>query len=89
MPRKLATPVSFPLNAPLDMRPYLSSSVLARRCGLRPSGSGIQHATDGGGVAEADGPPEAEAAAAAQYRAYAVVCHHGNMQGGHYTAYVR
>ena len=33
-PRKLATPVAFPLEAPLDMRPFLSSSVLALRCGL-------------------------------------------------------
>lgn len=80
-PRKLATPVSFPLDVPLDMRPFLSSSVLAQRCGLRLQ-EAEQDAADGV-VDEEDAP------AAAQYRAYAVVCHHGNMQGGHYTAYIR
>lgn len=80
-PRKLATPVSFPLDAPLDMRPFLSSSVLARRCGLRLHGA-EQDAADGE-LEEGNAPP------AALYRAYAVVCHHGNMQGGHYTAYIR
>lgn len=139
-PRKLATPVSFPLDAPLDMRPFLSSAVLRRRCGLRANGSSKQEAgaksksgtplklfaqsmldtrtfvcnslccvcgqlylgpvpsegaclsaaAPGDAAAEAEPAPDAaEAAAAAQYRAYAVVCHHGNMQGGHYTAYVR
>jgi ubiquitin carboxyl-terminal hydrolase 22/27/51 len=65
------------------MRPYLSSSVLARRCGLR------LHGSEGKQDAAAVGLPEVDTAAAAQYRAYAVVCHHGNMQGGHYTAYIR
>ncbi len=80
-PRKLATPVSFPLDAPLDMRPYLSSSVLAQRCGLRLQEAEQDSAE--GMAEEGDVPP------AALYRAYAVVCHHGNMQGGHYTAYIR
>ena len=80
-PRKLATPVSFPVDALLDMRPFLSSSVLAQRCGLR-----LQEAEQDSveGMAE-----EGDAPTAAQYSAYAVVCHHGNMQGGHYTAYIR
>jgi Ubiquitin carboxyl-terminal hydrolase len=80
-PRKLATPVSFPVDALLDMRPFLSSSVLAQRCGLRLQEAEQDTAEDM--AEEGDAPP------AALYRAYAVVCHHGNMQGGHYTAYIR
>lgn len=74
-PRKLTTPITFPVRHLLDMAPFLSSTVIAHRHGLRlDPGSSATVAEEGGSHC---------------YEAYAVVCHHGGMAGGHYTTYLR
>ena len=76
----------FPLDD-LDLTPFLSSSVLRNRYGLRMR---HQTATISSGGSECNGATEAaEGRPPALYQLYAVVCHHGQMEGGHYVAYLR
>ncbi|EIE26303.1 hypothetical protein COCSUDRAFT_58843 [Coccomyxa subellipsoidea C-169] len=74
--KKLNTPLLF--SAHLDVRPYLSSTVLQKRFTVkRPPErrkNGLSNDSDEVGVI---------------YELYAVVCHRGNLQGGHYVAYVK
>ena len=75
----------FPLDD-LDLTPFLSSSVLRNRYGMRMGGRSTKSNStgcDSNGEEDADGRPPA------LYRLYAVVCHHGQMEGGHYVAYIR
>lgn len=75
--RKLTTPLTFPVRQPLDMAPFLSSSVLTQRHGFRA-------APTSGSV-----PEGVHGSKEHLYEAYAIVCHHGGMAGGHYTTYLR
>ena len=84
------------------MRPYLSSAVLRSRYRLpTPVAPAVAAAPAGDeaaavaapAAAEAAPPPTAPAAPptgdAFLYDLFAVVCHRGSFQGGHYVAYVR
>ena len=78
--RKLNTPLLF--EAHLDMRPYLSSTVLQRRCSGRGGSAGWRR---GGAPAGGGGGSARETGAGARcrqfmYELYAVVCHSGNLQ---------
>ncbi len=94
-------PLNFPLGA-LDMSPFLSSSVL--RSSVLPRAAGAKRATrsataaDGGSSAGRDDPAAALAAATGGgdaflrrccYDLFGVVSHRGDMQAGHYVAYVK
>ncbi|KAK9806173.1 hypothetical protein WJX72_004306 [[Myrmecia] bisecta] len=81
--RKLETPLMFPISN-LDLRPFMASAVLRGRYGVRP------RKEDGAaaGAAEAGGSVPASRHAGL-YELYAVVCHSGTLQGGHYIAFVR
>ncbi|KAL3130987.1 Ubiquitin C-terminal hydrolase 22 [Trebouxia sp. C0009 RCD-2024] len=74
--KKVETPLAFPV-AHLDMAPFTSAAVLAARCHLKSALSGQQ-----GAIAEAFKGSTA-------YSLHAVVCHTGNLLGGHYIGYVR
>ncbi|KAK9841837.1 hypothetical protein WJX81_006458 [Elliptochloris bilobata] len=73
--RKLTMPLLFPSR--LDARPFLSASVLRQRFAGRPSSA---TARDPGSAAEG---------ALGDYELYAVVCHRGVLQGGHYISYIK
>jgi hypothetical protein len=75
----------FPLDD-LDLTPFLSSSVLRKRYGLRKGGQSTNSNSIG---SESNGEEDADGRPPAEYRLYAVVCHHGQMEGGHYVAYIR
>jgi len=78
---KLERWVHFPLHT-LHMQPFLASHVLAARCKYDSAASS----------ASSDASASAAAAAAAappDYELSAVVAHMGQLEGGHYVAYVR
>ncbi|KAK9916520.1 hypothetical protein WJX75_003670 [Coccomyxa subellipsoidea] len=75
--KKLNTPLIF--AAHLDVRPYLSSTVLQKRFTAKWPSEQPRNGRSGG---EADD-------GSVIYELYAVVCHRGNLQGGHYVAYVK
>ncbi|KAL0037564.1 hypothetical protein WJX77_002858 [Trebouxia sp. C0004] len=78
---KVDSRVVFPVGH-LEMAPFTSAPVLAARCRLRglllaePSKQKGAHATD---------TPHSNTS----YRLHGVVCHTGNLLGGHYIGYVR
>ena len=67
--------VEFPLHS-LNMRPHTSAHVAAA-------------STDGSGAPAAASPPPLEPLPEQLYDLFGVAVHHGNMQNGHYTSYVR
>ncbi|CAL8466572.1 g6108 [Coccomyxa elongata] len=76
--KKLNTPLIFAPH--LDVRPYLSSTVLRKRFTAK-------HTLAGGGPKNGEKSPADSNSAI--YELYAVVCHRGNLQGGHYVAYIK
>jgi ubiquitin carboxyl-terminal hydrolase 22/27/51 len=70
--KKLYTPLDF--TAYLDMRPYLSSSVMHARL----ASHGLQGRQQGRGALPA-APPQQDADPC-MYELYTVVCHRGNLQ---------
>ncbi|BDA41148.1 probable ubiquitin carboxyl-terminal hydrolase 22 [Coccomyxa sp. Obi] len=77
--KKLNTPLIFAPH--LDVRPYLSSTVLRKRFTAK-------HTPGAGGPknGKATSPTDGDSV---MYELYAVVCHRGNLQGGHYVAYIK
>ena len=73
--KKLYTPLDF--TAYLDMRPYLSSSVMHARL----ASQGLQGRQQGRGALPAVPPQRAQHDAdPCMYELYTVVCHRGNLQ---------
>lgn len=73
--KKLYTPLDF--TAYLDMRPYLSSSVMHARL----ASQGLQGRQQGRGALPAVPPQRAQQDAdPCMYELYTVVCHRGNLQ---------
>ena len=85
---KIDAHVRFPLR--LNLAPFVSDSVLKRGKKwldehLQPAGNGSAGRADTGARTDSD----EDGMAPIWYSLYAVVVHHGRMDSGHYTSFVR
>ena len=85
---KIDTHVEFPMR--LNMAPYCSTAVLRRgQEWLEEYSNKLGRSESAGHSGRAEGDVDESCDHASWYSLYAVVVHHGRMDSGHYSAYIR